>query len=71
MQFPEVITSIPDAREIVGQRNRIVNGYFDIDEAVLWDALNDDLPLLVDEVLSLKKLHCGNKLTLPTPSAQS
>jgi uncharacterized protein with HEPN domain len=71
LQFPEVLASIPDAREIVGQRNRIVHGYFDIDEAVLWDALKDDLPLLIEEVVRLRDLHCNNDPRQASSSAQS
>jgi len=34
--------------DIVGMRNRIVHGYVDVDDAVVWDAAFRDIPRLVD-----------------------
>ncbi|HZI39733.1 MAG TPA: HepT-like ribonuclease domain-containing protein [Acidimicrobiia bacterium] len=36
-------------------RNRIVHGYFDIDERVVYDAASDDIPRLLDAVRSVVK----------------
>jgi len=33
--------------DIVGMRNRLIHGYFDIDLDRVWDTVNDDLPMLV------------------------
>ena len=33
-EFPE--TEIPDAPRIIGLRNRIIHGYADIDDRVIW-----------------------------------
>ena len=56
----EAAASIPD--EIVednpgvpwhlmrGMRNRIVHGYFSVDEQIMWDTLKTDLPDLVTEL---------------------
>ncbi|MBN1515725.1 DUF86 domain-containing protein [Candidatus Sumerlaeota bacterium] len=38
--------------QIVGMRNRLVHGYDNIDLNLLWDTVQDDLPLLID---ALKK----------------
>ena len=41
--------AIPDIpwREIVGMRNRLVHGYFDIDFPRVWDTVRHDLPDLI------------------------
>ena len=33
--------------EIIGLRNRLVHGYFSIDQDIVWTILNDDLPDLM------------------------
>mgnify|MGYP001607736803 CR=1 FL=1 len=33
--------------DIVGMRNRLVHGYFEVDLDRLWDTITDDLPALV------------------------
>jgi uncharacterized protein with HEPN domain len=38
---------------IVGMRNRLIHGYFDIDLDRVWDTLKDDLPSLVSELQSI------------------
>ena len=35
---------------IIGMRNRLIHGYFDIDLDRVWDTLVDDLPPLVSEL---------------------
>lgn len=41
--------------DIVGMRNRLTHGYFDIDLDRVWDTVQEDLPALRDE---LQKI-CG------------
>ncbi|MCY4187202.1 MAG: DUF86 domain-containing protein [Bryobacterales bacterium] len=40
-------------QEIVGMRNRLVHGYFDIDLPVVWDTVRHDLPDLIDRLAPL------------------
>lgn len=35
---------------VVGMRNRLIHGYFDIDLDRVWDTVVDDLPALIDEL---------------------
>jgi uncharacterized protein with HEPN domain len=35
---------------IIGMRNRLIHGYFDVDTDRLWDTLTDDLPALAAEL---------------------
>jgi uncharacterized protein with HEPN domain len=34
-------------QQIVGTRNRLVHGYFDVDLDILWSVLTEDLPPLI------------------------
>ncbi len=40
-------TSIP-WNDIIGMRNRLIHGYFDIDIEVVWSTVTRDLPPLID-----------------------
>lgn len=42
----ELHTEIP-WREIVGMRHRLVHAYFDIDLRLVWDTVQNDLPVLI------------------------
>lgn len=46
-------------REIVGMRNRLVHVYFDIDLALVWDTVRDDLPVLIDRLEPLVPPEVG------------
>ena len=37
-------------RDIVGMRNRLVHGYFDIDLRLVWDTVRNDLPSLIAQL---------------------
>jgi uncharacterized protein with HEPN domain len=34
-------------RQIIGMRNRLIHGYDDVDLAIVWDSVQNDLPLLI------------------------
>ena len=48
----DVTRANPDIpwREIVGMRNRLVHGYFDIDLPLVWDTVRQDIPDLIDRL---------------------
>lgn len=50
---PSVLTIIPDLRRIVGTRNRIIHVYEAVDQLILWDAINNDLPGLRSSLLAV------------------
>lgn len=37
---------IPQARTIIGMRNRISHGYGDVHDDIVWDAIQNDIPEL-------------------------
>jgi uncharacterized protein with HEPN domain len=40
---------------IVGMRNRLIHGYFDIDVDRVWDTVADDLPTLISQLGEILK----------------
>lgn len=44
--------TLPDVpwSQIVGMRNRLVHGYFDVDLDRVWDTIVDDLPSLISSL---------------------
>ena len=54
---PDVVAQIPDFRHIVGMRNRLVHGYDNVDNDVVWDSTQKDVPSLRRTLESL--LECS------------
>ena len=46
---PEFRDSYPDLpwKKMIGMRDRLVHGYFDINLDVVWETVSDDLPSLI------------------------
>ena len=40
-------------RQIIGLRNRVVHGYFDIDLSLIWQIVHQDIPILLDQLQDL------------------
>lgn len=51
--FPDLQAKISAGRQIISFRNRLIHGYADVDDAVVWGVLEEDLPLLLKEVEAL------------------
>ena len=43
---PEVIDLLPELRRIVGMRNRIIHGYDSVDDELLWQTIQHNIPPL-------------------------
>lgn len=41
--------ALPQSREIVGFRNRLIHQYDGLDEAIVWSVVHEHLPLLKEE----------------------
>lgn len=50
---PHVAAQITSHGKIVGFRNSLVHGYDTIDFNIVWEAIQDDLPVLRAEVVSI------------------
>ena len=53
-RLPEVFEKMPDARQMISFRNRLIHGYDSVDDAIVWDILVRKLPALgrqVDDLL--------------------
>ncbi|MCC6945189.1 MAG: DUF86 domain-containing protein [Thermomicrobiales bacterium] len=44
--LPDLRTRIPEAGEVIGMRNRIAHGYWEVSYRILWDTALDDVPQL-------------------------
>jgi uncharacterized protein with HEPN domain len=53
-QFREKHPEIP-WQQIIGMRNRLIHGYFDIDYPTVWHTVKDDLPPLLDNLKALQE----------------
>ena len=52
---PTLQNGIDRARDIVDFRNRIMHGYFSVDDRILWSATKTSLPALMNEAEILLK----------------
>ena len=43
---PEVTRLLPELRRIVGMRNRIIHGYDSVDDELLWQTIQSNIPPL-------------------------
>jgi uncharacterized protein with HEPN domain len=44
-----------DWRQIIGTRNRLIHGYLGINNDIVWDIIQDEIPVLIDQLYALKK----------------
>lgn len=49
-RFPEVFENVPDARQMISFRNRLIHGYDSVDDAIVWDIIMRKLPALGRQV---------------------
>ncbi|HMA82951.1 MAG TPA: HepT-like ribonuclease domain-containing protein [Candidatus Thermoplasmatota archaeon] len=40
-------------KRIIGMRNRLIHGYFDIDLAIVWKTATEDIPPLIEEIKNM------------------
>ena len=52
-RFPDVFEKVPDARQMISFRNRLIHGYDSVDDAIVWDILMRKLPALGRQVDAL------------------
>jgi uncharacterized protein with HEPN domain len=56
---PNIAVQIPQHRQIISFRNILIHGYDIVDEAVVWQIVQVDLPVLFRQVESLLASFAG------------
>ncbi|HLY57388.1 MAG TPA: HepT-like ribonuclease domain-containing protein [Stellaceae bacterium] len=46
-----LVFALVRAVEIIGMSNRLVHAYFDVDKAIVWKAVSEEVPLLLPLLL--------------------
>jgi uncharacterized protein with HEPN domain len=52
-RFPDFFSKIESGPQIVGFRNRLIHGYDNVDDAIVWDVVTHKLPVLSLQVEAL------------------
>ncbi len=52
-RFPDFYSKIESGPQIVGFRNRLIHGYDNVDDAIVWDIVTHKLPVLSLQVEAL------------------
>ena len=52
-RFPELFSRIASGHQIIGFRNRLIHGYDNVDDAIVWDIVTRKIPVLAKEIESL------------------
>lgn len=68
----EAATHIPDRvrtfaggidwRQVIGTRNRLIHGYLGINNDIVWDIIQNEIPVLIEQLYALKKAADENKI---------
>lgn len=48
-----LVERLPDLRQIVGMRNRIIHGYDSVDDEIVWDVVQSKIPALREKHAAL------------------
>lgn len=51
-----------DWRQIIGTRNRLIHGYVGINNDIVWDIIQDEIPALIEQLNVLKKAADENQI---------
>lgn len=49
-------------RQIVGTRNRLIHGYLGVKDEVVWDIVQNEAPLLLEQLQALKIAADENRI---------
>jgi len=60
--YPEIVTRISDHRQIIAFRNQLIHSYATVQDALVWDIIQTDLPILRQQAADfLRKLEDERK----------
>ncbi|MEI7844093.1 MAG: DUF86 domain-containing protein [Gallionellaceae bacterium] len=49
-------------RQIIGTRNRLINGYLGLDNDIIWDIIQNEIPELIVQLTALIQAANDNKI---------
>jgi len=52
LELKQKYSTIP-WKHIIGMRNRLIHGYFDIDLDIVWQTIKNDIPNLLKEIVNI------------------
>ena len=55
-RFPNLFAKIGAGHQIIGFRNRLIHGYDNVDDAIIWDIVTRKLPELEEQIKMLANL---------------
>lgn len=50
---PAILNTISEHRRIIGFRNILIHGYDMVDEVIVWNAVKNHLPILIQEIQNI------------------
>ncbi len=62
---------VPDTKKIIAFRNILVHGYFSVDQRLVWDVIQNELPRLLQTVDDLIEERGGTPPLFAPPSNQN
>ena len=51
-----------DWRQVIGTRNRLIHGYVGINNDIVWDIIQDEIPVLIEQLYALKNAADENQI---------
>ena len=51
--FPEAVDRISDSQQVIALRNRLIHGYSTVSDSLIWEVLQEDLPILLQAAQTL------------------
>ena len=52
---PDALDTLPYAQQVIGLRNRVIHGYDNVDDAIIWDVVSNKLASFVARVETLAR----------------
>ncbi len=62
---PALAEQLPELRQIVGLRNRVIHGYADVNAEIIWDVVQNKLPSLQARLADLLKEEAPQERQAP------
>jgi len=56
---PQLQAKIPEIpwKEVIGMRNQLIHGYFDISYRIIWSTIKEDIPQLIAVLEKILRSH--------------